>query len=84
MSKGIEGDFFGKEEPNGADFANFGILRSMQGLNGFDIVESHELFPDGTLGCKSTPSILIANRGTTDCVMLTSCCGIWKRELKTS
>ena len=43
MSKGIEGDFFGKEEPNGADFANFGILRSMQGLNGFDIVESHEV-----------------------------------------
>ena len=43
MSKGIEGDFFGKEEPNGADFANFGILRSMQGLNGFDIVESHEI-----------------------------------------
>ena len=41
MSKGIEGDFFGKEEPNGADYANFGILRSMQGLNGFDIVEGH-------------------------------------------
>ena len=43
MSKGIEGDFFGEEEPNGADFANFGILRSMQGLNGFDIVESHQV-----------------------------------------
>ena len=27
----------------GADFANFGILRSMQGLNGFDIVERHEV-----------------------------------------
>jgi hypothetical protein len=43
MSKGIEGDFFGEEEPNGADYANFGILRSMQGLNGFDIVESHRV-----------------------------------------
>ena len=43
MSKGIEGDFFGEEEPNGADYANFGILRSMQGLNGFDIVESHQV-----------------------------------------
>ena len=41
MSKGIEGDFFGDVEPNGADYANFGIIRSMQGLNGFDIVESH-------------------------------------------
>ena len=43
MSKGIGGDFFGEEEPNGADYANFGILRSMQGLNGFDIVESHPI-----------------------------------------
>tara|TARA_A100001037_G_scaffold4642_1_gene4592 strand:+ start:1402 stop:2148 length:747 start_codon:yes stop_codon:yes gene_type:complete len=43
MSNGIEGDFFGGEEPNGADYANFGILRSMQGLNGFDIVESHQV-----------------------------------------
>ena len=43
MSKGIEGDFFGEEEPNGADYANFGILRSMQGLNGVDIVESHQV-----------------------------------------
>tara|TARA_B100001123_G_scaffold216813_1_gene244806 strand:- start:283 stop:1029 length:747 start_codon:yes stop_codon:yes gene_type:complete len=43
MSKGIEGDFFGDVEPNGADYANFGILRSMQGLNGFDIVESHPI-----------------------------------------
>jgi microsomal prostaglandin-E synthase 2 len=41
MSEGIRGDFFGGKEPNGADFANFGILRSMQDLNGFDIVESH-------------------------------------------
>ena len=41
MSSGIEGGFFGGEDPNGADFANYGILRSMQGLNGFDIVESH-------------------------------------------
>ena len=43
MSEGIRGDFFGDEEPNGADFANFGILRSMQGLNGFDIVEGHHV-----------------------------------------
>ncbi len=43
MSKGIEGDFFGDVEPNGADYANFGILRSMQGLNGFDIVERHPI-----------------------------------------
>ena len=43
MSEGIKGDFFGEEEPNGADFANFGILRSMQGLNGFDIVEDHHV-----------------------------------------
>ena len=43
MSNGIKGDFFGEGEPNGADFANFGILRSMQGLNGFDIVERHEV-----------------------------------------
>jgi len=41
MSSGIKGGFFGGEDPNGADFANYGILRSMQGLNGFDIVESH-------------------------------------------
>ena len=43
MSKGIGGDFFGVEGPNGADYANFGILRSMQGLNGFDIVEKHNV-----------------------------------------
>jgi len=41
MSSGIKGGFFGGDDPNGADFANYGILRSMQGLNGFDIVESH-------------------------------------------
>ena len=41
MSSGIKGGFFGGEDPNGAEFANYGILRSMQGLNGFDIVESH-------------------------------------------
>ncbi|MEK9865274.1 MAG: glutathione S-transferase N-terminal domain-containing protein [Euryarchaeota archaeon] len=41
MSEGIRGGFFGGEQPNGADYANFGILRSMQGLNGFDIVEGH-------------------------------------------
>ena len=41
MSRGIDGKFFGGLEPNGADFANYGILRSMQGLNGFDLVERH-------------------------------------------
>ena len=39
MSKGIEGGILRGLEPNGADFANYGILRSMQGLNGFDLVE---------------------------------------------
>ncbi|MDG1533684.1 MAG: glutathione S-transferase N-terminal domain-containing protein [Candidatus Thalassarchaeaceae archaeon] len=43
MSEAIRGEFFGKDEPNGADYANFGILRSMQGLNGFDIVENHNI-----------------------------------------
>ena len=43
MSSGVIGDFFGNDEPNGADYANFGILRSMQGLNGFDIVERHHV-----------------------------------------
>ena len=43
MSSGIEGEFFGGKGPNGADFANYGILRSMQGLNGFDIVEKHNV-----------------------------------------
>jgi hypothetical protein len=43
MSVAIEEDFFGGKSPNGADFANYGILRSMQGLNGFDIVEKHEI-----------------------------------------
>jgi hypothetical protein len=43
MSSGIDGEFFGGGEPNGADFANYGILRSMQGLNGFDIVENHNV-----------------------------------------
>ena len=41
MSSAIDEDFFGGNSPNGADFANYGILRSMQGLNGFDIVEKH-------------------------------------------
>lgn len=43
MSSGIQGKFFGGEGTNGADFANYGILRSMQGLNGFDIVENHDI-----------------------------------------
>ena len=41
MSGGIKGDFFGGATPNILDFANFGILRSMEGLYGFDIVENH-------------------------------------------
>jgi len=43
MSSAMEDDFFGGGAPNGADFANYGILRSMQGLNGFDIVEKHDV-----------------------------------------
>lgn len=43
MSEGISDGFFGGDVPNGADYANFGILRSMQDLNGFDIVESHQV-----------------------------------------
>ena len=46
MSKGINGKFFGGLEPNGADFANYGILRSMQGLNGFDLVEGHAVISE--------------------------------------
>jgi hypothetical protein len=41
LSAGFTGDFFGGSSPNGADFANYGILRSMQGLRGWNIVESH-------------------------------------------
>jgi microsomal prostaglandin-E synthase 2 len=41
MSAGFKGDFFGGDGPNGADFANFGILRSMQGLRGYDLLEAH-------------------------------------------
>ena len=41
MSKAITGDYFGEKEPNGADYANFGILRSMDGLHGFEIVSDH-------------------------------------------
>ncbi len=41
LSGGFTGDFFGGSSPNGADFANYGILRSMQGLRGWNIVESH-------------------------------------------
>lgn len=43
MSTGFRGDFFGGSTPNGADFANYGILRSMQGLHGFDILRGHNL-----------------------------------------
>ncbi|MBT4059583.1 MAG: hypothetical protein HOE69_04675 [Euryarchaeota archaeon] len=41
MSEGFNGEFFGGTSPNGADFANYGILRSMQNLRGWDIVQSH-------------------------------------------
>lgn len=40
LGGGMRGEFLGGEVPNGADFANFGILRSMQGLRGFDILEA--------------------------------------------
>jgi microsomal prostaglandin-E synthase 2 len=43
MATAIDEDFFGGTTPNGADYANYGILRSMQGLNGFDIVENHQI-----------------------------------------
>ena len=41
LSSALAGDFMGGEVPNGADFANYGILRAMQGLRGFPIVEAH-------------------------------------------
>nr|AIF18038.1 microsomal prostaglandin-E synthase 2 (PTGES2) [uncultured marine group II/III euryarchaeote KM3_80_G12] len=41
LATGIEGDFLGGDSPDGGDFANYGMLRSMQGLRGFDIVEGH-------------------------------------------
>jgi hypothetical protein len=43
MATAIDGNFFGGNSPNGADYANYGILRSMQSLNGFDIVENHQI-----------------------------------------
>jgi microsomal prostaglandin-E synthase 2 len=42
LAGGISSDFFGGKSPNGADHANYGILRAMQGLRGFDIVQSHD------------------------------------------
>ena len=41
LSEGLNGEYFGGKNPNGADFANYGILRSMQGLYGFDLVKQH-------------------------------------------
>ncbi len=41
LSGAFSPDFLGGSAPDGADFANYGILRSTQGLRGFDIVESH-------------------------------------------
>ena len=43
LSAGLSGDFLGGDHPDGGDFANYGILRSMQGLRGFDIVEGHSI-----------------------------------------
>ena len=43
MAQGFEGEYFGGKRPNGADYANYGILRSMEGLHGFDILENHDL-----------------------------------------
>ena len=40
---GLSGDFLGGDSPDGGDFSNYGILRSMQGLRGFDIVEGHSV-----------------------------------------
>ena len=41
LSGAFNPDFIGDTKPNGGDFANYGILRSIQGLRGFDIVENH-------------------------------------------
>ena len=57
MSTGIKSDFFGGKIPNGADYANFGILRSMEGLYGFDIVESHPTVWPWYTRMKSTSGI---------------------------
>ncbi len=43
MSGGMNGDFFGGEVPNGADWANYGILRAMKGLNGHELVTTHSV-----------------------------------------
>ena len=41
LSTGLSSDFLGGDSPDGGDFANYGILRAMQGLRGFDIIEGH-------------------------------------------
>jgi hypothetical protein len=43
LSAAFTPDFLGGAQPNGGDFANYGILRSTQGLRGFDLVENHAL-----------------------------------------
>jgi microsomal prostaglandin-E synthase 2 len=43
LSAAFTPDFLGGAQPNGGDFANYGILRSTQGLRGFDLVENHPL-----------------------------------------
>ncbi len=46
LSEGLNGEYFGGKSPNGADFANYGILRSMQDLYGFELVKQHsEIWP---------------------------------------
>ncbi|MFQ5512095.1 MAG: glutathione S-transferase N-terminal domain-containing protein [Candidatus Krumholzibacteriia bacterium] len=41
VSAALSPDFLGGSSPNGADFANYGILRSTQALRGFDLVARH-------------------------------------------
>jgi hypothetical protein len=41
LGTGLQGDYLGGDIPDGSDHANYGMLRSMQGLRGFEIVESH-------------------------------------------
>ncbi len=41
LAGAFDGDFLGGDAPDGADHANYGILRSMEGLRGASIVEEH-------------------------------------------
>ncbi|MBC8437928.1 MAG: glutathione S-transferase family protein, partial [Euryarchaeota archaeon] len=42
LTSGLKGGFFGGDGPNGADFANYGILRAMENLDGWDIIQNHQ------------------------------------------